>query len=164
MRNALIGSPIERLEDFRFLRGRGQYVDDLDFPDLLHAVILRSHVAHGRIRSLNVDAALAAPGVHAVITAKDIDAAVPTIPLRQDGSPALKPFEQPVIACDKVRYVGEPLALVLAQSAAIAEDALGLIELAIDPLPAVVERAMAGTASAFLFEDVASNVALTMRG
>ena len=164
MRNALIGSPIERLEDARFLRGRGQYVDDLDFPDLLHAAILRSSVAHGRIRSLNVDAALAAPGVHAVITAKEIGVAVPAIPLRQDGSPALKPFEQPVIAYDKVRYVGEPLALVLAESAGLAEDALGLIELAIDALPAVVERAMADIAGAFLFEDVGSNVALTISG
>jgi aerobic carbon-monoxide dehydrogenase large subunit len=164
MRNALIGSPIERLEDFRFLRGRGQYVDDLDFPDLLHAVILRSHVAHGRIRSLNVDAALAAPGVHAVITAKDIGAAVPTIPLRQDGSPALKPFEQPVMAYDKVRYVGEPLALVLAQSPAAAEDALGLIELVIDPLQAVVDSAAAGTVGTFLFEAVGTNLALSMRG
>jgi aerobic carbon-monoxide dehydrogenase large subunit len=164
MRNALIGSPVERLEDARFLRGRGQYVDDLDFPDLLHAAILRSSVAHGRIRSLSVDAALAAPGVRAVITAKDLGIAVPAIPLRQDGSPALKPFEQPVLAYDKVRYVGEPLALVLAETAAMAEDALGLIELAIDPLPAVVDSATAEGAGAFLFEDVGSNVALTMSG
>jgi carbon-monoxide dehydrogenase large subunit len=164
MRNALIGSPVERLEDARFLRGRGQYVDDLDFPDLLHAAILRSHVAHGRIRSIDVETARAAPGVHAVIAAQDIGAAVPTIPLRQDGSPALKPFEQPVIAYDKVRYVGEPLALVLADSAALAEDALGLIEIVIDPLPAVVDRVSAEAARPLLFEDAGTNIALTMSG
>src|SRR5262245_37331842 len=164
MRNALIGSPVERLEDARFLRGRGQYVDDLDFHDLLHAAILRSSVAHGRIRSIDVEAARAAPGVHAVIAAQDIGAAVPTVPLRQDGSPALKPFEQPVIAYDKVRYVGEPLALVLADSAALAEDALGLIETVIDPLPAVVDRVSAEAARPLLFEDAGTNIALTISG
>src|SRR5215467_7252736 len=107
--NALIGSPIERIEDLRFLRGRGQFVDDLARDDLLHAVILRSAVAHGRIRSVDVSAALSRPGVRAVITAADIGAAIPTIPLRQESSPAFKPFEQPVIAHGKVRYVGEPV-------------------------------------------------------
>jgi len=164
MRNALIGSPVERLEDARFLRGRGQYVDDLDFPDLLHAAILRSHVAHGRIRSIDVEGARAAPGVRAVIAAQDIGAAVPTVPLRQDGSPALKPFEQPVIAYDKVRYVGEPLALVLADSAALAEDALGLIDIVIDPLTAVVDRVGAEAARPLLFEDAGTNIALTLSG
>src|SRR5262245_21730179 len=119
--NAFVGSPVERLEDPRFLRGRGQYVDDLARDDLLHAVILRSAVAHGRIRSLDTSAALRRPGVHAVITAADIGAVIPTIPLRQESSPAFKPFEQPVIARDKVRYVGEPVAVVLADSAAAAE-------------------------------------------
>ena len=95
--NAFIGSAIERVEDFRLLRGRGQFVDDLARENLLHAVILRSSVAHGRICSIDTAAARARPGVHAVITAADIGAAIPTIPLRQDSSPAFKPFEQPVI-------------------------------------------------------------------
>src|SRR6476646_2193656 len=94
-RNAFVGSPVERLEDPRFLRGRGQYVDDLARDDLLHAVILRSSVAHGRIRSIETSAALRRPGVHGVITAADIGALIPTIPLRQESSPAFKPFEQP---------------------------------------------------------------------
>src|SRR5262245_25361185 len=139
--NAFIGSPVERLEELRFLRGRRQYVDDIARDDLLHAVVLRSAVAHGRIRSIGPRAALARPGVHAVITAADIGAAIPTIPLRQESSPAFKPFEQPVIAHRKVRYVGEPVALVLAESAAAAEDALDAITLAIQQLPAVVTRA-----------------------
>src|ERR1700746_2936246 len=97
--NVFIGSAIERVEDLRLVRGRGQF---------------REH-----------------SGVHAIITAADMGAAIPTIPLRQDSSPEFQPFEQPVIAHDKVRYVGEPLALVLAESAAAAEDALDAIEVTI---------------------------------
>jgi carbon-monoxide dehydrogenase large subunit len=162
--NAFIGSPVERIEDFRFLRGRGQYVDDLARDDLLHAVVLRSAVAHGRIRSIDTRAALARPGVHAVITAAEIGAAIPTIPLRQESSPAFKPFEQPVIAHRKVRYVGEPVAVVLADSAAAAEDALEAIELEIEPLPAVVGSAAAAAKDVLLFEDAGSNLALTLTG
>ena len=122
--NALIGSPIERMEDMRFLRGRGQYVDDLAFEGMLHAVILRSSVAHGRIRSIDKTAALKLPGIHHVITAADIGSSIPIIPLRQDGSDELKPFLQPVIADRKVRYVGEPVAVILADTHARGENAL----------------------------------------
>src|SRR6185295_14347887 len=76
-RNAFVGSPVERIEDFRFLRGRGQFVDDLARDDLLHAVILRSSVAHGRIRGIETGAARTRPGVYAIITAADIGAAIP---------------------------------------------------------------------------------------
>jgi carbon-monoxide dehydrogenase large subunit len=162
--NAFIGSAIERVEDFRLLRGRGQFVDDLARENLLHAVILRSSVAHGRIRSIETAAARARPGVHAVITPADIGAGVPTIPLRQDSSPAFRPFEQPVIAHDKVRYVGEPVAVVLASSAAAAEDALDAITLAIEPLPAVVTSADAATDEILLFEATGRNRALTLTG
>ena len=78
--NSLIGSPIERREDLRFLRGRGEYVDDLARKDTLHAAILRSSVAHGRIRSIDVSAALALPGVQGVLTARDIGEPVPRVP------------------------------------------------------------------------------------
>ena len=80
--NSLIGSPIERLEDLRFLRGRGEYVDDLARSDMLHAAILRSSVAHGRIRSIDVSRARALPGVHSVITATDMGNRVPRVPMR----------------------------------------------------------------------------------
>jgi carbon-monoxide dehydrogenase large subunit len=163
-RNAFVGSPVERIEDLRFLRGRGQFVDDLARDDLLHAAILRSAVAHGRIRSIDSAAARARHGVHAVITAADIGAVIPTIPLRQESSPAFKPFEQPVIAHDKVRYVGEPVAVVLAESAAAAEDALAAIALDIEPLPAVVDSAAAGRNEVLLFEGTRSNLALTLTG
>src|SRR5205823_13553536 len=162
--NVLSGSAVERVEDFRLLRGRGEFVDDLAREGLLHAVILRSSVAHGRIRSIDTVAARARPGVHAVITAAEIGAAIPTIPLRQDSSPAFKPFEQPVIAYDKVRYVGEPLAVVLAETAAAAEDALDAIDVAIDPLPAVVTSAAASTDQSLLFDGAGTNRALTLTG
>ena len=105
---------MERREDLRFLRGRGEYVDDVAIPGLLYAVILRSSVAHGRIVSIDASAALAVPGVHAVITGADMPGGPPIIPMRLQPLPEFKPFEQPVIAHDKVRYVGEPIAVVLA--------------------------------------------------
>jgi aerobic carbon-monoxide dehydrogenase large subunit len=160
--NALIGSPIERMEDMRFLRGRGQYVDDLAFEGMLHAVILRSPVAHGRIRSIDKSAALTRPGVHAVITAADIGSSIPRIPLRQDGSDELKPFEQPVIADGKVRYVGEPVAMVLADSAARGEDALEAVTVEIEPLRAVVDTTGPTPGESLLFEQ--TNLALTLSG
>ncbi|HTV35690.1 MAG TPA: xanthine dehydrogenase family protein molybdopterin-binding subunit [Xanthobacteraceae bacterium] len=156
-RNLFVGSPIERLEDFRFLTGRGQYVDDLHSEGMLHAAILRSSVAHGRIRAIDKTAALARPGVHAVITAADIGD-VPTIPLRHDPTPAIRRFEQPVIANGKVRYVGEPLAVVIAESAALAEDALEAVGVDIEPLPAIADRDTARKESVILFETVGTNL------
>jgi len=79
--NRYIGSPVERIEDLRFLRGRGEFVGDLRREGMLHAAILRSPIAHGRLTAIDAAAALAIPGVRAVITAKDIGA-VPRIPLR----------------------------------------------------------------------------------
>ena len=159
--NAFVGSPIERVEDLRFLTGRGQYIDDLASVHALHAVVLRSSVAHGRIRAIDAKAALARPGVHAVITAADIGD-VPRIPLRQEPLPALKRYEQPIIASEKVRYVGEPLALVVAESAAIAEDALEAIVVEIEPLPAVATRDAARKDEVLLFETAGTNLASTI--
>jgi aerobic carbon-monoxide dehydrogenase large subunit len=161
--NLFVGSPVERLEDLRFLRGRGQYIDDLTREGLLHAAILRSSVAHGRIRVIDAAAALALPGVHAVITGADMGGCVPIIPMRLQPLPEFQPFEQPVIAGTKVRYVGEPIALVLAESAAIAEDAMAAIELDIEPLPAVADRHVAAKDQSILFEDTGSNLALKFR-
>ena len=159
--NAFIGSPIERLEDLRFLRGRGQFTDDLADEHMLHAVILRSSVAHGRIRSIDTSAARARPGVHAVITAADIGD-VPTIPLRHDPLPESKQYTQPIIANGKVRYVGEPVAVVVADSVALAEDAIDAIVLDIEPLPAVVERDAARNGGVLLFENTGGNIAGTI--
>src|SRR5438067_3928425 len=137
----MIGKPVERIEDLRLLRGRGSYVDDEHVDGMLHAAILRSSVAHGRIRSLAVEKARAMPGVHAVLTAADIakDGRMPAIPLRLAPLPELVPYEQPVIAAQEVHYVGEPIAVVVADTLARAEDALEAIELSIEPLPAIVD-------------------------
>src|SRR3954471_22224812 len=94
--NSLIGSPIERLEDLRFVRGRGEYVDDLTRENVLHAAILRSSVAHGRIRAIVVSRARSMPGVHAVITAADLGAAIPNVRMRLQPLPDFEPFAQPV--------------------------------------------------------------------
>jgi aerobic carbon-monoxide dehydrogenase large subunit len=157
--NRYFGAPVERIEDLRFLRGRGEYVADLVCKRMLHAVILRSPAAHGRIRPVDVQPALAVPGVHAVITAADIGA-VPRIPLRLQTSPATEPFRQPVIAADRVRYVGEPIAVVLADSAALAEDGVEAIALEIEELPVVADRHISGRHETLLFEDAGSNLAM----
>lgn len=156
--NTFIGSPIERIEDFRFLTGRGQYVGDLNDRDLLHAVILRSSVAHGILRRIDASAARKVPGVHAVICGSDI-ATIPTIPLRQDRVASLVRYTQPVIARDRVRYVGEPMAVVVADSPAIAEDALESIVVEIEPLRAIADRETALKDDIILFEDAGTNVA-----
>jgi aerobic carbon-monoxide dehydrogenase large subunit len=161
--NSLIGSPIERIEDLRFLRGRGQYVDDLARKEMLHAAILRSSVAHGRIRSIEVTRARALPGVHTVITVKEIGNRVPRVPMRLQPLPEFERFGQPVIAETKVRYVGEAIAVVLADTPSIAEDALGLIETDIEPLPAVADRRASADDQSLLFEEAGTNLAMRFR-
>jgi carbon-monoxide dehydrogenase large subunit len=158
--NRLIGASVPRIEDLRFLRGRGEFVADVALDGMLHAAILRSSVAHGRIRAIDAAAARARPGVHAVITAAEIGA-VPRVPLRLDVLPEFDRYRQPVIAADKVRYVGEPIALVLAETAALAEDALEAIRVDIEPLPVVADRDGARAGEHLLFDE-ASNIAGTL--
>jgi len=161
--NAFIGQPIERLEDFRFVRGRGQYVDDLARKDMLHAAILRSAVAHGRIRNIDVSRAKEVRGVHAVITAADLGDDIPLVPMRLQPMPEFEAFGQPVMARDKVRYVGEALAAVLADNAGVAEDALGAIEVDIESLPAIATWQSAAKNETLLFENKGSNVTMKFR-
>jgi carbon-monoxide dehydrogenase large subunit len=159
--NRLVGSPIERLEDLRFLRGRGQYVDDVPPQGALYAVILRSSVAHGRIRSIDTSAARTKPGVHGVFTAADVGA-VPVITMRQELLAEFKPYQQPVIADGKVRYVGEPIAIVVADTPALAEDALDAIELDVESLAVVAGRSDSRTNASLLFEDTGRNLVSTL--
>ncbi|MEA3026407.1 MAG: aerobic carbon-monoxide dehydrogenase large subunit, partial [Alphaproteobacteria bacterium] len=154
---------MERREDMRFLRGRGEYVDDVAMPGLLYAVILRSSVAHGRLVSIDASAALAVPGVHSVITGADIPGGPPIIPMRLQPLPEFKPFEQPVIAHDKVRYVGEPIAVVLASSVAIGEDALETIAVEIEDLPPVADWQTAAKNQSVLFEGQGTNRSLVFQ-
>lgn len=145
-----IGKSVPRREDARLLTGRGRYADDFSLPDQVYAHVLRSPHAHARIAGIEVTAALAAPGVLAVLTGADAVAdgigpiphsPVPTnpheVPLKsRDGSPFfLAPH--PVLALDAARYVGEPVALVVAETPAEAADAAELVEVAYRSLPAV---------------------------
>jgi aerobic carbon-monoxide dehydrogenase large subunit len=161
--NSFVGQPIERLEDIRLLRGRGEFVDDLARHGMLHAAILRSSIGHGRIRSIATTRARNIPGVHAVITAADLGNPVPVVPMRLQPMPEFEPFAQPVMARDKVRYVGEALAMVLADSAGVAEDALGAIDIDIELLPAVWNWETAAKNETLLFEDRRSNSTMTFR-
>jgi carbon-monoxide dehydrogenase large subunit len=160
--NTLIGSPVERTEDLRFLRGRGQYVGDLDRPGQWHAAIVRSSVAHGRLRAIDTADAKSLHGVRAIITARDLvrdlGGPVPKIPFRRP-SPDIAPFAQPAIASDVVRYVGEPVAMVLADSAEIAEDAVQKISVDIEQLDVVADRSASLRNGATLFEGRKDNCA-----
>jgi aerobic carbon-monoxide dehydrogenase large subunit len=161
--NSFVGQPIERLEDLRLVRGRGQYVDDLARKNMLYAVILRSSTGHGRIRSIDIAAAKGLLGVRAVITAADLGERTPVVPMRLQPLPDFEPFAQPVMARDKVRYVGEALAMVIADTAGVAEDAIGLIDADIEPLPAVSTWQFAAKNEALLFEDTGSNTSMVFR-
>jgi carbon-monoxide dehydrogenase large subunit len=158
--NRHIGSPVERTEDLRFLVGRGEFVSDLWREGMLHAAILRSPVAHGRIRGIDATSALEVPGVRAVITAANLGA-VPMIPLRLLPLPGTVRFLQPVIAAERLRYVGEPIAVVVADSAALAEDGVGTIALDIEELPPLVDRRASQKQDILLFEGSGTNLAMS---
>jgi len=138
-----IGVPIKRLEDPRLLVGGGRYVDDLVRPGMAHAVVVRSPHAHARVQRIDARRALARPGVLACVTAADL-AGVPPIPLRQPGKPAHAAYLQPPLAGEKVRYVGQPIAVVVAIDRATAADARELVEIEYDVLPACVDTDDAG--------------------
>ncbi len=162
--NRLIGAAIQRFEDLRFLRGKGIYVADLDLPGMLYAAIVRSNEAHGRLLGIDTNAARAMPGVQAILTAADLGTEPPRIPIRLDAQPPYKPFEQPVIAFGKVRYVGEPLAIVIARSQAQAEDAADQVLATIEPLPVVLDAQDALAGTSLLLESVGTNSPATITG
>ena len=158
------GAPIRRNEDKRLLSGQALFVDDVELPGMLYAAFLRSNVAHATIRSIDVAAARAREGVVAVYTAADLGAYWAPGPLLVPPPPiagiVFNQRTQVPLAKDKVRHVGEPLAVVLAQSRYLAEDALADIVVELDPLPVVVdlEKALADTSSR-VHDDVRGNVA-----
>jgi carbon-monoxide dehydrogenase large subunit len=139
-----IGTSVPRLEDRRFITGRGNYTDDIVRPGQVYAYILRSSVAHGNIRRIDTAAAAAAPGVVRVFTGQDLKAdGVGNLPCgwlvkNIDGKPMFAP-PHPVVAVDRVRYVGEPVAVILAESILQAKEAAELIEIDIDDLPVVAD-------------------------
>jgi carbon-monoxide dehydrogenase large subunit len=162
-----IGLPIERLEDARLLTGKGRYVDDMHLDGLLHAVIVRSSIPHGTVRGIDVEEARAMPGVHAVYTAQDVlakNGSIPKIPVRLSPLPEMIPFGQGIIAHDKVRYVGEPLAIVIADTPAQAEDAADRVNADIDSLAVVADCQASLRSEALLFEDTGTNVGMQYTG
>jgi aerobic carbon-monoxide dehydrogenase large subunit len=133
-----IGQSVARLEDPPLVTGRGQFAGDINFPHQLTMRIVRSAHAHGRIKAIDTAAARALPGVFAVWTADDI-AEVPPIDFREGSIPALDPYRQPVLATERVRYVGDPVAAVFAADAYTAEDAADLVTIEIDELPPLLD-------------------------
>ena len=132
-----VGRSVPRLEDRPLLLGQGRFAADISFPGQWHMRVVRSSVAHGKIKSTDATAALKLPGVHAVWTAADV-AHIPPIPFRLTGLKTLDPYRQPVLAKEVVRYVGEPVAVIFADEEYLAEDAAELVDVQIDPLRATL--------------------------
>ncbi len=137
-----IGAAVRRKEDARFLTGRGRYVDDINRPDQLHMAIVRSPLAHARIVAVDTSAAASAPGVHAVLTGADFAAdGIGGLPCgwgitSKDGSPAVEPG-WPSLVADRVRHVGDHVAVVVAETRAQAKAAANLVDVEYEELPAV---------------------------
>lgn len=159
MVEAYIGSPVRRREDVRFLTGKAKFVDDIKLPGMVHAAILRSPHAHARIVSIDTADALAIPGVVGVFSFKDTVAVSRTIPIRMYALPGLEKYLQHPLAHDKVRYVGEPVAVTIAENQYLVEDALEAIRVSYEPLPAVVDLREALRDEVLIHERCGTNLA-----
>ena len=133
-----VGRSVLRLEDPTLLRGEATFAANVNFPRQLHMRVVRSDVAHGRIVQIDTTSARAAAGVVAVWTGRDV-AEIPTIPTRATKVQGLAPYCQPILAQDRVRYVGEPVAVVFATDAYLAEDAAELVQVTVEELPPVLD-------------------------
>ncbi len=154
------GAPVQRTEDPRLLRGKGTYVDDIDLPEMLHAAVLRSPHARARILHIDTGAALSLPGVYAVYTAADLGNLLEPSPLLVPHHALTQPRTQLPLAAKDVRYVGEAVAFVVADSRYTAEDALDLIDVEYEPLPVVHNLEVAAAENApLVHEDVPENIA-----
>ena len=159
-----IGASVKRKEDHRFLSGRGNYTDDINRPGQVYAVMRRSDRPHARLLSVDVAAAQAAPGVVAVFTGADLDAdGVGGVPCgwqihNKDGSPMAEP-KHPVLAVGKVRHVGDPVAVVIAETRQQAKNAAELIEIGYDDLPGIATmKAAIAPGAPLVHDDVPGNV------
>ena len=163
MTTKLMGQKVQRVEDQRFLRGKGRYVDDIlvspDSTEVLHAAVLRSPHAHARIIDIDVDAVLDLEGVHAVWTYDDLTGPMAEpLPLLIPHPALTHSRTQYALAKDEVNYVGEAIAFVVADDRYLAEDALGLIKVTYETLPAVVGVDAARAAKQLVHEDVPGNI------
>ena len=147
-----VGQPILRREDHRLLRGQGQYVADLVLPRMLHAAFVRSPMAHARIKSVDLARAKAVPGVALALAGAELMRLLPPVPDTQLSLPAkwkttvqhkIHNPQQPLLATDKVRHVGEAIAVILAESRYVAEDAAELVDVELETLPAVIDAEQA---------------------
>ncbi|MDU6729714.1 MAG: molybdopterin cofactor-binding domain-containing protein, partial [Bradyrhizobium sp.] len=161
-----VGQPVRRKEDDTLVRGHGKYTDDFNLPGQAYAWIVRSSHAHGIIKGIDTTAAKGMPGVLGVWTGADLAAAAYGpftcgLPLKsRDGSPLLQ-TNRPALATDKVRFVGDPIAFVVAETAAQARDAAEAVGLDIEPLPAVTNAEEATRPGApQLYDHIPNNVAL----
>ena len=138
---SLLGQRIKRVEDEPLLRGRGRFVDDIRLPQLLHAAFFRSPHAHARLKRVDVTAARALAGVRAVFSYDDLrpHLTCDRIPLALPSAAIRFQVDPYPLARDELTYVGEPIALVMAENRAVAEDALRLIEIDADALPVVTD-------------------------
>jgi aerobic carbon-monoxide dehydrogenase large subunit len=156
------GASIKRSEDPRILTGAGRYVDDIKLPGMLHAAFVRSPLAHGLVLSVDVSAARALPGVVAVLTGAELEAITVPAPdplLAMFGAAGPTP-EFTLLATDKVRFVGDPVAIVIAESRYLAEDGCELVEAEYDDLPPVMNAAFAlDPGSPPLFANLGDNIA-----
>jgi aerobic carbon-monoxide dehydrogenase large subunit len=158
---SVVGRSVRRVEDARLLRGAGRFVDDVDRPGQLWMRVVRAGAAHANVLGIDCAAALAVPGVHAVLTAEDLDP-VPRIPVRLGPfDRPLDAFLQPVLAEGRVRYVGEPVAAVVADDAYVAEDAAELVVAELEALPVALDARDAIAAGAATLHDD-GNEALTL--
>ncbi|GAA3829757.1 xanthine dehydrogenase family protein molybdopterin-binding subunit [Amycolatopsis tucumanensis] len=155
MAGSLLGTEVRRVEDPDLVRGRGTFVDNLQFEGVCHVAFVRSPFAHALVNGIDTAEAAAVPGVIAVLTAADLDLA--ELPVFLDLNPRAKRY---ALATDRVRFAGEPVAAVVAESAAAAVDALELVDVDYEPLPAVVDPEQALDDGAPLqFPEIGSNIA-----
>ena len=154
---SFFGIPVRRTEDPRFLRGEGRYLENVALPGALRAVFVRSMMAHARVNAVDTKGAREMPGVATILTAADLD-----LPPQPPAGNVAGDYLRPILASDRVRYVGEPLAMVVASTLAEATDAAELVQVDYDPLPAVTDLvAAARDDSPLLFPDQDTNVADT---
>jgi carbon-monoxide dehydrogenase large subunit len=154
---SFFGVPVRRTEDPRFLRGEGRYLENLPIPGALRAVFVRSMMAHARVIGVDSATAREMPGVATVLTAADID-----LPPQPPSGNVVGEFRRPILAADVVRFVGEPIAVVVATSLAEALDAAELVLVDYEPLPSVTDlEAASGAGAPLLFPEEGTNVANT---
>lgn len=153
---SILGTRVQRVEDDAFLRGAGTYIENLDLPGAAHIVFVRSTLAHGELISIDAADALEAPGVVAVITAADLD--LPSIP----GAIGMAPpdMARPLLATGRVRFVGEPVAAVVAETRAQGVDAAELVIVDVEPLDVVVDVELSASDETLLYPEAGTNTAL----